>query len=213
MIAVDFHTHSSASPDGSISAAQYKRLLQRKLQCIAVTDHDTIDGALALQREIGDAIIVGQEITTAQGELIGLFLQTAIPAGLSAAETAKQIKAQGGVVYVPHPFETVRKGVSVEVLDEIAKLVDVIEVCNGRAVFQNKGQQAKAWAEAHNIAQASASDAHGLHGLGRTYTLLHDFPTATTLAGLLRESTLVTRKAWLPSLLYPKINRLRKGLS
>jgi predicted metal-dependent phosphoesterase TrpH len=207
---VDFHTHSQASPDGALSLEHYRRaLVQHRLDCIAVTDHNTIEMAQQLHEELGDKIIVGEEITTTQGEIIGLYLTEVVQAGLSAAETVHRIKAQGALVYIPHPFETVRKGITPETLDEIAADVDIIEVHNGRAVFQNKGQQALAWAEKHAVPGAASSDSHGISGWGRTYTMLDDMPTEETLVKLLQAASYQRGFPGFRGILYPKFNRLR----
>ena len=208
MIKIDLHTHSVASPDGSLTAVHYQRALGR-LDVIAVTDHNRIDFAQKLQTELGERIIVGEEITTLEGEIVGLYLQTSIPAGLSAVETVRQIHAQGALVYIPHPFETVRKGLSRRVLDTIAKQVDIVEVHNGRAIFQNRSQEAAKWAEQHHIARAASSDTHGWHGWGKTYSQVAKIPTPETLPLLLAKASFATGKVGIRGILYPKFNRLR----
>jgi predicted metal-dependent phosphoesterase TrpH len=208
---VDFHTHSTASPDGSLTLAQYGRMITTgNLNVIAITDHNTITAAQKIQRELGQTIIVGEEIATREGEIIGLYLDEVVPARLSAAETVKAIKKQGGLVYVPHPFETVRKGMTLEVLDAIAKDVDIIEVHNGRAVFQNYSKQALVWAKKHDVVAAAASDAHGRIGWGKTYTILAEAPTRQTLLPLLREASFQRGFPGVRGVMYPKFNRLRK---
>lgn len=213
MLKVDLHTHSTDSPDGGISAQQYKQILKAGLlDYIAITDHNRTELAQQINTALGDRIIVGEEIMTTDGEIIGLFLHTTIPSGLSPQQTAQAIKEQGGLVYVPHPFETIRHGITEEGLAAIAEFVDIIEICNGRAVFQDKGSQAIAWAMSHNIAMAASSDAHGKAGLGRTYVELEQAPTAHNLTALLQNARLHTKKARLISLLYPRYHRLRRKL-
>lgn len=209
---VDLHVHSVGSPDGSLNAAQIARMFKTEaLHCVAITDHDTIQSALELQKQLGpERIIVGEEITTAEGEIIGLFLRQAVAPGLSAAETVRQIKEQGGLVYIPHPFETVRKGIMPDALNAIAGQVDIVEVYNGRAVFQDRGAEAKVWATAHDRAMAAGSDAHGHGGWGRTCSILEAMPTQKTLVPLLRTATLAHNRVGLRGILYPKFNRLRK---
>lgn len=211
MYKIDLHTHSSISPDGALLARHYREALQLgTLDYIAVTDHGTISFAEKLHREIGDQIIVGEEITTLEGELIGLYLSELVPAGLSAAQTAKAIHDQGGLVYVPHPFETVRKGMAADTLDGIAKSVDIIEIHNGRAVFQNKGTLARGWSARHDMPCASSSDAHGRRGWGRTYSLISDRPSAKTLPRLLKDADYIIGTVGMLGVLYPKFNRLRR---
>jgi predicted metal-dependent phosphoesterase TrpH len=210
MYKVDLHTHSVASPDGSLRRGDYKRMLGAGLHSIAITDHNRIEFALKMQRELGDDIIVGEEIATTEGELVGLFLNDLIPAGLSARETAKRIKDQQGLVYIPHPFETVRQGVALDTLDSIADLVDIIEVANGRALFQNRGLKASDWAQKHGTAMAASSDAHGWRGWGKTYSVTTEPPTRTSLVQLLKAAYRSERSVGL-GVLYPKLNRLRKA--
>src|SRR6266581_840040 len=121
MFKLDLHTHSQGSPDGGLTRGDYQRMLvSGKLDFIAVTDHDSIEFASALYEQLGSQIIVGEEVTTANGELIGLYLKQRVLPGRSAVDTVELIHTQGGLVYVPHPFETVRKGLSLESLEEIA---------------------------------------------------------------------------------------------
>lgn len=211
MLAIDLHTHSEGSPDGSIDLPAYQYMLAKgSLDYIAVTDHDTIEMAQRLQRELGERIIVGQEIDTKEGEIIGLYLTKHVPAHKGAKATVHAIKKQGGLVYIPHPFETVRKGISLEALDEIAADVDIIETHNGRAMFQNMSDQATAWARLHEVATAASSDAHGKVGWGKTYSSISDVPTKDNLVGLLQHATLQREFVGWAGLLYPKLNRLRK---
>jgi predicted metal-dependent phosphoesterase TrpH len=207
----DFHTHSVASPDGGLRLEHYRRMLQSgKLDFIAITDHNTTDMARQIRAELGDCIIVGEEITTQQGEIIGLYLRETIPPLLTALETVEAIRKQGGLVYIPHPFETVRKGLSLETLQGIAKQVNVIETYNGRAVFQNVTPKALAWAEEHGVPGAASSDAHGFSGWGKTYTILAQAPTRDNLPKLLGKAQFARAFPGLRGVLYPKINRLQK---
>lgn len=211
MYRVDLHTHSLASPDGALNAAHYRRMLDENgLHYIAVTDHNTTDFAARLHAELGDRIIIGEEITTLDGEIIGLYLRRTIPAGLSLSETVQAIKQQHGLVYVPHPFETVRKGLSLAALDTIADDVDIIEIRNGRALVQNRAAQAEEWANEHGVPGAAGSDSHGWHGWGRTYSTVAGEPTRLALATLLDAAKHHRRLPGVRGVLYPKVNRLLK---
>ncbi|HSW80255.1 MAG TPA: PHP domain-containing protein [Candidatus Saccharimonadales bacterium] len=211
MFKIDLHTHSVASKDGGLSADDYKRKLARgDLDYIAITDHDKIDFAKQLAVELGDKIIVGEEIEVQEGEIIGLYLTESIKPGLSAKDAMAKIHGQGGLVYIPHPFETVRKGLSENVLNEIADLVDIVEVHNGRAIFQNKTTTALFWAAKHQKAYATSSDAHGWKGWGKTFSVVDPEPTKDNLVGLLSHATHIQKKAGLLGALYPKWNRFRK---
>jgi predicted metal-dependent phosphoesterase TrpH len=213
VVKIDLHTHSYGSPDGGISLRSYRRLLRNKtVDYIAVTDHNEIQAAQDIQKVIGDRIIIGEEIMTNEGEIIGLYLQERIKPGLSAKATVAAIKQQKGLVYIPHPFETIRSGISIATLKKIISDVDIIELRNGRALFQNMSSEARTWAVTHDIALAASSDAHGIVGVGRTYSTIDKAPTKTTLVTQLATAKHTTKLARLPSLLSPKANRLKKRL-
>lgn len=192
---------------------QYRNLLtSKRVDMIAVTDHDRIDTALQLHKELGDRIIVGEEITTTEGEMIGLFLTKLVKPGQTAKATAQAIKKQGGLVYIPHPFETVRKGMQASTLNAIAELIDIVEVHNGRAFLQKRSAQALEWAQANNKIMAASSDAHGAKGVGHTYSLVPTVPTQENFLAVLAATQLVGKRAPLRTLTYPKLNRLHKKL-
>src|ERR1039457_5438980 len=104
MFKVDLHTHSPASPDGGISADQYIEAISTGvLDCVAITDHNRINFAKKLNHSVGDKIIIGEEIMTSGGEIIGLYRNEQVPANLTPIDTIRIIKDQGGLVYIPHP--------------------------------------------------------------------------------------------------------------
>lgn len=211
MFKVDLHTHSLASPDGSITAEQYREVLKTKLDCIAITDHNRIDFALKMQKELGnDKIIVGEEISTNQGEIIGLFLTELVDPNQDITVTIEKIKAQGSLVYIPHPFETVRSGISKETLEQIRDSVDIIEGANGRAFFQNFGPQAHSWARVRSIPSLASSDAHRAKALGKTYSQISELPTVDTLVELCKTARKFYARPSLADILAPKLNRLKK---
>ncbi len=213
MYKVDLHTHSIASPDGGTTEAQYVSALEKGvLDCVAITDHDRIDFALKVHAKLGNKIIVGEEISTSEGELIGLFLTKRIKPGLTATETALQIKSQGGIVYVPHPFETVRKGLTEQTLNQIRQCVDIIETMNGRAFAQNKSPEATAWSRTNDVASFASSDSHHSGGLGKTFTELSDIPTKELIVALSRSGKKHYEKPSLDDVLAPKRNRLLKKI-
>lgn len=213
MFKVDLHTHSSASPDGGISETQYRKALDAGLlDYIAVTDHNRIDHAQELQSSIGERIIVGEEIMSSAGEIIGLFLSELVPSGLTPQDTIAAIRNQNGLVYIPHPFETIRKGLHPAVLEELAEEIDMVEVCNGRAFAQNRSEQAVVWAKMNHVIGMASSDAHGYHGLGRTYTQLSELPTRDNLLELSMSGIPRTERPGIRALLYPKYHRLKRKI-
>lgn len=212
-IKIDLHTHSTASPDGALTEADYRTMLETNgLDYIALTDHNTAEFALQLKKQLGklgDRIIVGEEIRTTRGEIIGLYLTQTIPKLMSPAETVAAIRQQGGLVCIPHPFENVRRGMSRQALKAIADDIDMMEVHNGRAVFQNKSKQAYAWAALHDCAGVASSDCHAATGWGRTYTNIKAPPSRETLVELLQDANYAVRFPGIKAVLYPKLNKLK----
>lgn len=214
MLKVDLHTHSVASPDGGITLKQFRGALEAGLlDCIAITDHNRIDFATQAYAELGARIIIGEEIMTNAGEIVGLFLKELVRPGMSPEDTIAAVREQDGLVYIPHPFETIRKGLHPAALELIQHDVDIIEVCNGRAFLQNRGEQALVWAKLNNVAAAASSDAHGLRGLGRTFTALPEMPERDTITSLLKNGVLHTRRPSVRGLLGPKYHGFRKRIS
>ncbi len=192
---------------------QYQAILDTgQLDAIAITDHDTIDEAQRIQDTLGERIIVGEEITTTAGDIIGLYLHKTIPAGLSAEAAIETIQAQGGLVYIPHPFETIRSGLDEATLNSIADSVDIVETHNGRAFAQKRHQRAIDWSTTWQKPAAASSDAHGIGGIGHTFTTIDASPTRDTLVELLQRGHLTYQPPSLRSLLYPKYHTIRKKL-
>ncbi len=213
MFKVDLHTHSNLSKDGGITEAQYRYILEQgNLDCIAIADHNQIDFAVLLQRSLGNKIIVGEEIMTNRGEIIGLYLTQLVAPHQSPLDTAKAIRAQGGLVYIPHPFETVRHGLQESDMEAISDYIDIVEVHNGRAVLQNRSNKALLWSTMHQKPWAASSDAHGAKGLGKTYTILKEMPEHATLLDLVTKGQAIVARPPMKTLLYPKFNRVKKRL-
>ena len=213
MIAIDLHTHSTASPDGGLKPEQYQAMLTSgTLQVIAVTDHDTIAMAQELHSQFGDQIIVGEEISSSEGDIIGLYLTEVVPPGLSPQETAERIHAQGGLVYLPHPFERLRPGVGASFLEALKDTLDIIEGYNGRSLSLQANSRAAQWATDHGIPMATSSDAHGWRGWGKSHTRIDAVPTRATLTQLLCTAQFINRRPGVRGRLYPNANRLRKRL-
>jgi predicted metal-dependent phosphoesterase TrpH len=205
---IDLHTHSSASVDGGITAEQYRFLLKvGTIDQIAITDHNRIDMALELQAELGNKIIVGEEITTQEGDIIGLFITDLVPKGLPVKEAVQAIKKQGGIVYVPHPFETIRSGINLAALKTIADDVDVVEAPNGRSI-QPGDDEATDWARSHKKAICGSSDAHRAKAVGKTYTATSELLTKENIITQLESAKITYRRPSLFDLLAPKYNRL-----
>jgi glycosyltransferase involved in cell wall biosynthesis len=170
-IVVDLHMHTSWSHDCSIDVDDLLAHAESEgLGAIAVTDHNVFGGALeAVERARRRNLIVipGEEIKTAEdGEVIGLFLQEEIPRGLPFAETIAAIRAQGGLVYVPHPFDRLHSIPRPETLHKHLAELDVVEVYNARLLFEAYNDEALRFARKYNLTAAAGSDAHVLQGVG-----------------------------------------------
>lgn len=210
---IDLHTHSIISYDGGIAPREYEKLLKTKLlDVIAVTDHNEIRLAQQLHKQFGDQIIVGEEIGTAEGEIIGLFLQEKIAPGRSAVETVSEIMQQQGIVYIPHPFEVLRKGLQSESLERIADKIDIVEVFNGRGKWRNRNKFALEFAQKNNLAAAASSDSHGVAGIGKTFSLVKEKPTRKNLVRILQEGSLQKTYAPLISYFEPVMNKIKNKI-
>jgi predicted metal-dependent phosphoesterase TrpH len=208
---IDLHTHSMLSYDGGIDENGYKKILSRGiLDCISITDHNEIAFAQALQKKIGDVIIVGEEIMTRDGEIIGLFLEEKIPGGLSVDETVQIIKKQKGIVYVPHPFETQRKGMSYIHIESIRNDIDIFELFNARGFGRDKKKEALQFAKTHNLLAVSSSDAHSVMGIGSAFTAINCEVNRDTIKSALHDARLQVEYAPLISYVSPSINKLKK---
>jgi predicted metal-dependent phosphoesterase TrpH len=186
----DLHTHSRASFDSLASpAALIRTAARRGLTHLAITDHDRIDGALeardrAATEVPGLTVIVGEEVRTADGDLICLFLERAIPPGLPADEAIAEARAQGGLVGIPHPFDRFRGSLLRQGrLERLAGQVDWLEIHNARVAVGNGNRLAAEFALAHGLPGIAVSDAHSSFEVGVAYTVLDGDPS--TPAGLL----------------------------
>jgi predicted metal-dependent phosphoesterase TrpH len=186
----DLHTHSSASFDSLASPRSLVRSAARRgLTHLAITDHDRIDGALEARQAAADAtpevtVIVGEEIRTTDGDLIALFLERAISPGLSAQRAIAEIRDQGGLVGIPHPFDRFRGSLLRDAsLGRLVGKVDWLEAHNARVAMGNGNVRAAEFAATHGVPGIAVSDAHTAFEVGVAYTAFDGDPS--TPAGLL----------------------------
>jgi predicted metal-dependent phosphoesterase TrpH len=175
---VDCHVHTSFSGDARISFEEIGQALDEDLvDVICVTDHNSVRAGLALADIHPGRVIVGSEVKTWAGEIIGLFLTDHVPRKSQPADVCESIKSQGGLVYVPHPFCPLHSGVGGEVLDDLVQrgLVDIIEAFNAKASLDAANAEAAAYAEAWGLAKGAGSDAHYPEFLGFAYVEMPDF--------------------------------------
>jgi len=146
------------------------------INCIAICDHGTTEGALKMRDIAPFPVIVAEEILTPKGEIIGMFLEQTIPSGLSVDKTIAQIRSQGGLVCIPHPYDMFRQSaLRNNIIDEIAEQVDIIEVFNSRTLLPQSLAKALALALKYGIAKSAGSDAHTLYEIGNAYVEMPEF--------------------------------------
>ena len=188
-IRIDLHSHTMWSGDSTTTPDELDDAVRTSgLDVLAITDHHAVRGAEELRERLTCAVIVGEEIRTHAGELIGLYLTERIPFGMSAHDTAVAIRDQGGLVYVPHPFDPMRRNLQTAALDALVSdgLVDVLEVFNAKTSLAHLNEQAAAYAESHALAAGAGSDAHVPDALGAAYVEVDaTVDDTTTPAGLL----------------------------
>jgi predicted metal-dependent phosphoesterase TrpH len=206
----DLHAHSRGSFDSLTDPrAMVERALRLGLTHLAITDHERIEEAQRAVEVAADlamsgnrlTVIVGEEVRTRDGDLIGLFLERVVAPGLSAAETSAAIREQGGLVGLPHPFDGFRSsggskaGGTEARLDELAGLVDYVEVHNARA-YGDANARAAGYAARHALPGVASSDAHSLMELGIASTILPGaFSSAEELRALLPSASISPGRA------------------
>jgi hypothetical protein len=176
MLKADLHIHTCYSVDCGMPLDRIvARCLQLGINCVAIADHHSIAGALKLQEIAPFRVIIGEEIRTPVGELMGLFLTEEVPRGLSVQETIARIKSQGGLVNIPHPFGHLPLGNKKLLTEEILSQVDLIEVFNSRVPFRNSAAKARELASKYKLPASAGSDAHTLSEIGRAYVEMPEF--------------------------------------
>ncbi len=195
----DLHMHTDHSND---CATPVEVLLEtakdRGMGAIAITDHNEISGALAArevaERDGGIKVIVGEEVKTAeQGEVIGLFLEEKIDRGMTMAETVAEIRRQGGLVYVPHPFDRLHSVPDYEHLLDMVEEIDILEVFNPRVAFSAFNEEAERFAAKYRIVPGAGSDGHVAQALGSVRIRLHDFDGAEEFLEAMRSADIVRK--------------------
>lgn len=200
MFKLEFHCHTNASKDSLTKPADLIKTARRKgLDRLVITDHNSIEGALAAQKLDPELVIVGEEIMTTRGEILAAFVKEEIPAGLTPQETIKILKEQGAFISVSHPFDRHRKGGWEEKdLLEIIHQVDAIEIFNSRCMNPMFNVQAKHFAEKYNVAGTVGSDAHAAFEVGTSVILLDQFEGPEEMRKVIRQAKYQTKlSSWL----------------
>ena len=192
---VDLHLHSHFSPDGRSSLDE---LILRCAECgldrIALTDHNTVEGALILARMAPDLAIVGEEAKTREGEVIGLFITGLIPPYLPAEDAMDMIHGMGGLTYMPHPLDRRRSNFRAERIVELADRIDIIETYNAWCEPAANQAAARLAAELGKVS-ATGSDAHAASELGRSWMEIEDYTSPLDFLEKLRDARHVVTAA------------------
>jgi len=195
----DFHVHTRFSRDSILSEDKFIRFaLERGLTHVAVTNHNNVEGAIAVRDRAAAlgldeqlTVILGEEVSTSDGEVVGLFLERTIPRGLTAEQTADEIHGPGGLVSIPHPFDPFRashiRQAPLEGLAAAGK-IDMLEVFNSRVTFSRHNERAAEFAARHGIAGIACSDSHSAFEVAMSFNALPAFATADELREGLAEN-------------------------
>ena len=195
---VDLHMHTDHSPD---CATPVDTLLETAenvgLDAIAITDHNEISGAFEARDKAAGRVkvIVAEEVKTAdQGEVIGLFLEEKVPRGMTLQETIAEIRRQGGLVYVPHPFDRMHAVPDYEHLLTVIEDVDAIEVFNPRVAFKAFNEEAERFAAKYRVVAGAGSDSHVAQGLGSVKIRMRDFEGPEEFLASLRDADILRQR-------------------
>lgn len=186
---LDFHVHTKYSNDSLMSLETFQKVCKKRGLFPVITDHDTIKGALEYKKRFGNCII-GEEVHTAQGDLAGLFLNEEIPKKTDVYEVVDKIRQQGGLVYMPHPFDIGRRS-TLKVHDFKA---DIVEVFNARVVLQKYNKMANDYAEKHRLLKAVGSDSHFSRHVGMCFVEMDAFDDVKGFMRSLKHGKLFTKK-------------------
>jgi hypothetical protein len=197
-IKIDLHVHTRHSACALLKPEEIERIaVRRGLNAVAVTDHNRIDGALEVLRLAKTIkVIVAEEIKTSQGEIIGYFLKEQIQPGLAPLETVRQIRKQGGLVSIPHPFDRLRSSrLSLQALQSIIHELDMIEVFNSRDIRTKMDAGIIQKALNKGAVPVVSSDAHLKAEVGRSYMVMDDFKTPEEFLRNIKNAQHITRKS------------------
>ena len=181
-VRVDMHSHTMWSGDATTTPEELREAVEESgIDVLCITDHGTINGAVELGTSLGCRVIVGEEVKTSAGEIIGLFLTERLPFGMKPEEAVAAIRDQGGVVYVPHPFDPVRHCLAEPALESLAASggLDAVEVLNAKVSLDHLNRPAAEFAATHGLAGGAGSDAHVASAIGAAYVEMPDFDDAS----------------------------------
>jgi len=177
LLKADLHIHTEYSTDCNTSLEQViNRCLELGINCVAIADHGTAEGALKMRAIAPFPVIVAEEILTPHGEIMGMFLNETIPSRLPVEQAISRIKAQGGLVCIPHPFDTFRRSaLDGKTVEKIVEQIDIVEVFNSRAILLRDSTRAQIFAQKYGLPGSAGSDAHTFGEIGNAYVEMPEF--------------------------------------
>jgi predicted metal-dependent phosphoesterase TrpH len=204
------HLHTMWSGDATTTPEELAAAVaQTGIDVLCITDHSTVNGALELAASgvLGCRVVVGEELRTWAGELIGLFLTERIPFGLKPDEFVAAVRGQGGIVYVPHPFDPMRHCLREDVLRSLAASggIDAVEGRNAKTSLDSMNERAMAFAAEFGLAVGAGSDSHEPSALGAAYVEVPDFTDASSFLTALSHGTLMGHHYDAPRRWQPRI--------
>jgi predicted metal-dependent phosphoesterase TrpH len=188
------HSHTMWSGDSTTTPDELEDAVRDcGIDVLCITDHNAIRGADELAGQLACRVVVGEELRTHAGEIIGLFLSERIPFGTSPVEAARLVRGQGGIVYIPHPFDPMRRNLTEAALDDLVAngLVDSLEVINSKTSLASLNQRAAQYAAEHDLAAGAGSDAHVPLALGAAFVEMPDFDGPSDFLAKLRQGRVV----------------------
>jgi hypothetical protein len=197
LLKADFHIHSKYSMD-SVNEPEdiIKRCQKMGINCVAIADHDAVEGGLLMQRIAPFKVIVAEEVLTFSGEVMGMFLKERIASGIPLEQAIAAIKEQGGLVSIPHPFDPVRGlRLNAQEFNRLATQIDLIEVFNSRCISNQINIKAQLFAREHNLPGVGGSDSHTIGEIGNVAVELEDFNSPMEFLNALRKATIDGKRA------------------
>jgi len=212
---IDLHCHTHWSSDSRTSVVDLLETYKKRgIDCAAITDHNEIGGAIE-GRQLGIIpVIIGEEVMTTQGEIIGLFLTERIPRGLSPLDTVDAIHSQGGIVLAPHPTDRFRgSALQPSALADLSPHLDMVEIFNGRTILSSDNDTASKFQQSSQAVACVGSDAHTLSEIGSCYNEIENFTDAEDFLSKMAVARLIMARSPLRVHLYSTVAKLLDRLN
>ncbi len=214
-VRVDCHSHTMWSGDCTTTPDELAEAVEAAaIDVLCITDHNAVAGAQKLADELPCRVVVGEELRVGSGEIIGLFLTERLPGGIGLLEAARRIRDQGGLVYIPHPFDPMRNCLRADDIDLLVAegLVDGIEGRNSKTSLESLNRKAEEYGRANGLFVGAGSDAHVPDAIGAGYVEMPDFEDAAGFLAAIGDGRIVGHhfdkpRRWTPRIVPSVANR------